>query len=121
MSSQSHIILAASPIMMMTMRKIIVIVMVILMIIWTIMVIITVRIMIMTIVPRTSGKDAKALVKESDRIVGYKSLSTIYCYYTTTRYLFLLYGGNISYNIILCCMVERYYIYVIWWTALVER
>ena len=66
-------------------------------------------------------KDAKALVKESDRIVGYKSLSTIYCYYTTTRYLFLLYGGNISYNIILCCMVERYYIYVIWWTALVER
>ena len=33
----------------------------------------------------------------------------------------LLYGGNISYNIILCYMVERYYIYVIWWTALVER
>ena len=27
----------------------------------------------MTIVPKTSGKDAKALVKESDRIVGYKS------------------------------------------------
>ena len=72
--------------------------MVILMIIWTIMVIITMMIMIMTIVPRTSGKDAKALVKESDRIVGYKSLSTIYCYCTTTRYLFLLYDGNISYN-----------------------
>ena len=121
MSSQSHIILAASPIMMMTMKKIMLIIMVMLMIIWTIMVIITVMTMIIAIVPRTSGKDAKALVKESDRIVGYKSLSTIYCYYTTTRYLFLLYGGNISYNIILCCMVERYYIYVIWWTALVER
>ena len=80
--------------------------MVMLMIIWTIMVIITVMIMIIAIVPRTSGKDAKALVKESDRIVGYKSLSTIYCYYTTTRHLFLLYGGNISYNIILCYMVD---------------
>ena len=80
MSSQSHIILAASPIMMIAMRKIMVIIMVMLLIIWTKMVIITVRIMIMTIVPRTSGKDAKALVKESDHIVGYKSLSTIYCY-----------------------------------------
>ena len=115
MSSQSHIILAATPIMMMTMKKIMGMIMVMLMIIWTRMMIITVRIIIMTIVPRTSGKDAKALVKESDHIVGYKSTST------TTGYLFLLYGGNISYNIILCYMVERYYIYVIWWTALVER
>ena len=78
MSSQSHIILAASPIMMMTMKKIMLIIMVMLMIIWTIMVIITVMIMIIAIVPRTSGKDAKALVKESDHIVGYTSLSTIY-------------------------------------------